>query len=90
MQKCFNSNIKGHNRRSNTDIIDETFVRTRSSSSSVNYSELITMTCQAKRLLHKNQIFSFGSRNTAIITEFGEKMEIMANGIEMSTFIERK
>ena len=48
------------------------------------------MTCQAKRLLHKNQIFSFGSRNTTIITEFGEKMEIMANGIEMSTFIERK
>ena len=48
------------------------------------------MTCQAKRLLHKNQIFSFGSQNTSIITEFGEKMEIMANGIEMSTFIERK
>lgn len=89
MQKCFNSNIKGHNRHSNTDIIDEKFVRT-CSSSSVNYSELITMTCQAKRLLHKNQIFSFGSQNTSIITEFGEKMEIMANGIEMSTFIERK
>ena len=88
MQKCFNSNIKGHNRRSNTDIIDETFVRT-CSSSSVNYSELITMTCQANDYFTKIKHFPLAykiQRVLTIITEFGEKMEIMANGIEMSTF----